>query len=98
MMRLRQPETDFAASDAPLPSDDLARRGLAQFPIVLGGIAAVVNVPGVRSGALKLTGPVIAEIYLGNIRSWPDPALKQLNPDITLPDLAISVVTRSDGS
>jgi phosphate transport system substrate-binding protein len=98
MMRLRQPESDFAASDAPLPSDELTRRGLAQFPIVIGGVAAVVNLPGVRPGTLRLSGPVLADIFLGNIKSWSDPALQQINQGLTLPDMPIAVIHRSDGS
>lgn len=98
MMRLQQPETDFAASDAPIPSDELARRGLAQFPIILGGVVAVVNLPGVRPGALRLTGALLADIHLGMVKSWSDPAVAELNPGLELPDLPITVVHRSDGS
>jgi phosphate transport system substrate-binding protein len=98
IMRLAQPEIDFAASDAPLSPEELAKRGLAQFPIVIGGLAAVVNLDGVQSGQLKLTGDVLAQIYLGKITKWNDPAVVGLNPGISLPDLAISVVHRSDGS
>lgn len=98
MMRLMQPETDFAASDAPLPAAELRRRGLVQFPIVLGGIAPVVNLDGVAPGKLRLTGGLIADIYLGKVRTWADPALKALNPDVALPDLPIAVVHRRDGS
>lgn len=98
IMRLAQPDIDFAASDAPLPPEELAKRDLVQFPIVIGGLAAAVNLDGVQSGRLKLTGDVIARIYLGKIIKWSDPALAELNPDITLPDLPIAVIHRSDGS
>jgi phosphate transport system substrate-binding protein len=98
IMRLAQADVDFAASDAPLPPDELAKRDLAQFPIVIGGLAAVVNLDGVQTGQLKLTGDVLAQIYLGKIVKWNDPALAALNPGISLPDLPIAVVHRSDGS
>lgn len=89
---------DFGASDKPLKPEELAAAGLGQFPDVIGGIVPVVNVDGVGPGQLKLTGPVLADIFLGKIRSWNDPAIKQLNPGLTLPDTKISVVHRSDGS
>ena len=89
---------DFGASDKPLPPDELAQAGLAQFPIVIGGVVPVVNIEGVVPGQLKLTGPVLADIYLGKIQKWNDPALTALNPGLKLGDAAISVVHRSDGS
>jgi phosphate transport system substrate-binding protein len=89
---------DFGASDKPLKPEELAAAGLGQFPDVIGGIVPVVNIDGVGPGQLKLTGPVLADIFLGKIRSWNDPAIKQLNPELTLPDTKISVVHRSDGS
>jgi phosphate transport system substrate-binding protein len=98
VMRLAQPEIDFAASDAPLPPDELSKRGLAQFPLVIGGLAAVHNLDGVDSGAMKLTGDALAQIYLGKIRRWNDPVLVGLNPGLSLPDVPITVVHRSDGS
>jgi phosphate transport system substrate-binding protein len=98
MMRLNQPDVDFAATDAPLPSDELRRRGLVQFPVVMGGIAVVVNLDGVRPGQLRLTGTVLADIFQSKIAKWNDPAIKALNPDVNLPDLKISVVFRKDGS
>ncbi len=98
IMRLAQSDVDFAASDAPLPPEELAKRDLAQFPIVIGGLAAVVNLDGVQSGQLKLTGDVLARIYLGQIARWSDPALASLNTEIELPDLPITVVHRVDGS
>ena len=89
---------DFGATDQPLASDDLAKSNLAQFPIVVGGIVPVVNVQGVSAGKLKLTGPLLADIYAGKVKSWNDPAITQLNPGVNLPGAAISVVHRSDGS
>src|SRR6476660_5767418 len=66
---------DFGATDQPLASDELAKANLAQFPIVIGGIVAVVNLPGFKPGQLKLTGPLLADIYAGKVKSWSDPAI-----------------------
>ena len=89
---------DFGATDQPLASDELAAAGLAQFPIVIGGIVAVVNLPGLNPGQLKLTGPLLADIYAGKVRSWSDPAIVKINPGVKLPGANIAVVHRSDGS
>ncbi|RWL41713.1 MAG: phosphate ABC transporter substrate-binding protein PstS [Mesorhizobium sp.] len=88
----------FGASDAPLKGDELDGTGLAQFPMVMGGIVPVVNLEGVKPGELVLDGPTLADIFLGKITSWDDPAIKKLNPDVKLPSQAIAVVHRSDGS
>jgi len=91
----------FGASDKPLSSQELAsnpKGPLAQFPVVIGGVVPVVNLPGVQPGELRLTGPVIADIYLGKILKWTDPAIVSLNPGVSLPDALITVVHRSDGS
>lgn len=96
--QIKAATVDFGASDAPLSPADLRAAGLAQFPIIVGGIVPVVNLPGIQAGALKLTGPVLADIYLGRIRKWNDPALAKLNPDLKLPEANIYVVHRSDGS
>ncbi|PWR24052.1 phosphate ABC transporter substrate-binding protein PstS [Zavarzinia compransoris] len=98
LMRLAQPETDFAATDAPLTPEELAKRGLVQFPIVMGGIVVVANLDNVGAGQLRLSGPVLADIYLGKIGTWSDPAIKALNPGLELPDAAIAVLHRLDGS
>jgi phosphate transport system substrate-binding protein len=98
VMSLDRPEIDFAATDAPLPPEELSKRGWAQFPIVMGGIAVVANLDDVGAGRLRLSGPVLADIYLGRITKWSDPAIKALNPDIELPDAAIEVLHRLDGS
>lgn len=98
IMRLAQPEVDFAATDAPLSAEEIARRGFAQFPIVMGGIVLVANIDGVGAGELKLSGPVVADIYLGKVTKWSDPAITALNPDLTLPDASIVVLHREDGS
>jgi phosphate transport system substrate-binding protein len=89
---------DFGASDAPLPPADLDKFGLLQFPVVIGGDVPVVNLPGLEPGKLKLTGAVLADIYLGKITKWNDKALVDLNPGVALPDQAIAVIHRSDGS
>jgi len=89
---------DFGASDKPLKPDDLASGGLAMFPTVIGGVVPVMNLPGVKSGQIKLTGPQVADIYRGVIKKWNDPLLARTNPGMTLPNLPITVVHRSDGS
>ncbi|RUU58839.1 phosphate ABC transporter substrate-binding protein PstS [Mesorhizobium sp. M2C.T.Ca.TU.002.02.1.1] len=88
----------FGASDAPLKGEDLDSTGLAQFPMVMGGIVPVVNLEGVKPGELVLDGPTLADIFAGKITNWNDEAIKKLNPDVKLPDQAIAVVHRSDGS
>lgn len=89
---------DFGATDKPLDSKDLAAAGLVQFPLVIGGIVPVVNVPGLKPGQLHLTGPVLADIYAGKIKTWNSPAISKLNPGIKMPGTAVTVVHRSDGS
>lgn len=97
-MRVKDRSVDFGASDVPLQSEELERAGLAQFPIVIGGVVAVANLKGVKAGELRLTGPLLASIYLGEVRNWSDLAIRTLNPDLTLPDAPIVVLHRSDGS
>ncbi len=82
----------------PLKPEELQAAGLAQFPIVIGGVVPVVNVEGIKGGELKLAGPLIADIYLGKVTKWNDPAIANLNPGMKLPDQKITVVHRSDGS
>jgi phosphate transport system substrate-binding protein len=89
---------DFGATDQPLKSDELTKNNLAQFPIVVGGIVPVVNIAGLDAGKLKLTGPVLADIYQGKIKNWNDPAIVKINPGVNLPSAAIAAVHRSDGS
>lgn len=89
---------DFGASDKPLAPEELAQAGLGQFPVVIGGVVPVINVEGVEPGKIKFTGPLLGDLFLGKITRWNDPALAQINPDIKLPDAAITVVHRSDGS
>ena len=88
----------FGATDAPLTGEELDKHGLVQFPMVMGGIVPVVNLDGVNAGDLVIDGPTLAKIFLGEIKTWDDPALKKLNPNIKLPSTAIAVVHRSDGS
>ncbi|NML86837.1 phosphate ABC transporter substrate-binding protein PstS [Polaromonas sp.] len=98
---LRQIEAktvDFGASDAPLKDEELAKKGLMQFPTVVGGVVPVVNIKGIASGQLKLNGQILGDIYLGKITKWTDPAIKALNPTLPLPDAAIAPVRRADGS
>lgn len=96
--QIRAKTVDFGASDKPLKAEELAKDGLIQFPAIMGGVVPVVNVPGVGPGQLRLSGPVLADIYLGKIRKWNDPAIAGLNPGIALPASGIVVVHRSDGS
>ena len=89
---------DFGASDAPLTKEELDKDGLIQFPTVIGGVVPVVNIDGIQPGQLKLDGAALANIYLGKITKWNDPALTALNPGVTLPDAPITTIFRSDGS
>ncbi len=89
---------DFGATDAPLKPEDLEKIGVVQFPTVMGGVLPMLNVPQIESGKLKLDGPTLADIYLGKINKWDDPAIKKLNPDLKLPSQAITVSHRTDGS
>jgi phosphate transport system substrate-binding protein len=88
----------FGASDAPLPGKELDEAGLAQFPMVMGGIVPVVNLDGVKPGELTIDGPTLTKIFLGDIKTWNDPAIKKLNSSVKLPNQAIAIVHRSDGS
>ena len=89
---------DFGATDKPLAPSELAASGLAQFPVAIGGVVPVTNVPGLKPGQLKLSGPVLAAIYLGQIKMWNDANIAKLNPGLKLPAAQISTVHRSDGS
>src|SRR5262252_8116440 len=89
---------DFGASDMPLKPADLEKEDLTQFPMIMGGVVPVVNLQGLQPGQLKLDGKVLAEIYLGKITKWNDPAIAALNSGLKLPDQAIAPVYRSDGS
>jgi phosphate transport system substrate-binding protein len=97
-LRVKDRAVDFGASDMPLESKELASLGLGQFPIVIGGVVVAVNVDGLGSAAIKLTGPLLADVFLGRVTQWSDPAIRALNPAVRLPDARIAVVHRSDGS
>jgi len=96
--RIKAGKVDFGASDMPLDQDELERHGLIQVPMLIGGVAVVVNLPGIKPGDLVFSGAILADLFLGNIRSWADPAIKGLNPDLRLPDRPVIIVHRSDGS
>jgi len=96
--QIKEGTIDFGASDAPMKAEDLAKFGLGQFPVVVGGIVPVVNVAGVQAGQIKLDGATLADIFLGKIKNWNDPKIAALNSGLTLPAGKITVVHRSDGS
>jgi phosphate transport system substrate-binding protein len=96
--QIKAKTVDFGASDMPLKDDELAKDGMVQFPTVIGGVVPVVNIKGITPGQIKLTGQVLGDIYLGKITKWNDAALTALNPGVPLPDAAIAVVRRADGS
>jgi len=96
--QIKAKTVDFGASDAPLKAEELDAAGLMQFPMIMGGVVPVVNLPGLKGGDLKLSSTVLADIFLGKITQWNDKAITALNAGVSLPDTAISVVHRSDGS
>jgi phosphate transport system substrate-binding protein len=96
--QIKAATVDFGSSDAPLKVGDLQASNLAQFPSVMGAVVPVVNIPGMKPGSVKLTGPILADIYMGKITKWNDPSIAAVNPGVTFPDLKITVVHRSDGS
>jgi len=98
LKQIRAKTVDFGASDMPLKDDELAKDGMVQFPTVIGGVVPVVNIQGIQPGQIKLTGQVLGDIYLGKVAKWNDAAITSLNPGVSLPDAAISVVRRADGS
>lgn len=98
IQKIKAGEVDFGASDKPLPSDELKAAGLCQFPVVIGGVVPVVNLPGVSAGTVQFTGQLLADIYMGKLTAWDAPEIKAVNPGLKLPALPITVVHRSDGS
>ena len=96
--QIKAKTVDFGASDAPLKAAELDEAGLLQFPMIMGGVVPVVNVPGIAEGALKLSGTTLANIFLGKINTWNDAAIAKENPGLALPETAITVVYRADGS
>ena len=89
---------DFGASDAPVTPEKLAEKKLLQFPAIIGGVVPIINIKGIDSAQLKLTGDVMARVFLGKITTWSDPEIVELNPNLKLPDAKITVIHRSDGS
>ena len=96
--QIKAETVDFGSSDKPLPPEELAKDGLAQFPSAVGGVVPVVNVAGIEPGKLRLTGSLLADVFLGKVATWNDPAIAALNPGLPLPSSKINVVHRSDGS
>ncbi len=96
--QIRARTVDFGASDMPLKPEDLKKDGLTQFPAIIGGVVPVVNLEGITPGQLKMTGELLADIFLGKVKTWNDPAIVSLNPGVKLPSDPITVVRRSDGS
>jgi phosphate transport system substrate-binding protein len=96
--QIKAATVDFGSSDAPLAPSELEAAGLAQFPSVIGGIVPVVNLEGVAPGGIRFTGELLADIFLGKVNRWNDPAIAALNPGLSLPATRITVVHRSDGS
>lgn len=96
--QIRAKTVTFGASDAPVKGEDLNRDGMVQFPVILGGVVPVINVEGFKPGELRVTGPVLAQIFMGDISNWNDAKLQELNPGKKLPNQSITVVHRADGS
>ncbi len=96
--QIKAKTVDFGATDNPVSFDDLEKDGMVQFPAIIGGIVAVINVEGVKPGQLKLTGDLLAELFSGGIAKWSDKRIVDLNPGVTLPDAPVTVVHRADGS
>jgi phosphate transport system substrate-binding protein len=96
--QIKAKTVDFGASDKPLKAEELDKDGLMQFPAVMGGVVPVINVQGIEAGKLHLTGQALADIFMGKIKKWNDPQIAALNKGAHMPDIAITVVHRSDGS
>jgi phosphate transport system substrate-binding protein len=96
--QIKAKTVDFGASDKPLKPEELAAAGLYQFPTIMGGVVPVVNLPGVQPGQLKLSGALLADIFMGRVLKWNDPRIAALNKGVKLPPLPVTVVHRSDGS
>jgi phosphate transport system substrate-binding protein len=96
--QIRNRTVDFGATDAPLSAERLTENNLLQFPTVMGSVVPIVNIPGIENDQLKLTGPIVADIYLGKITRWNDAQIAAINPGVTLPNLAVAPAYRADGS
>jgi phosphate transport system substrate-binding protein len=95
---IKKSAVDFGTSDMPLKSEELDKLGMAQFPLVIGGVVPVVHVDGIKPGEMRFTGRLLADIFLGNVRTWNHPSIQKVNPDLKLPNMPITVVHRLDGS
>lgn len=98
IQQIKAKTVNFGASDAPLKKEELDAAGLMQFPLIMGGVVPVINVEGIQPGQLKLSGDLLAKIFMGSVKEWNDPAIKALNPDVKIPDMPIAVIHRADGS
>jgi phosphate transport system substrate-binding protein len=96
--QIKAKTVDFGATDAPLKADEVEKEGLVQFPAVIGGVVAVANLNGVNPGDIKLTGDLLAKIFMGSITTWNDKQIKEMNPTVKLPDEYITIIHRADGS
>lgn len=96
--QIKAKTVDFGATDAPLKADEVEKEGLVQFPAVIGGVVAIANLDGVKPGDIKLTGEILAKIFMGSITTWSDKQIKELNPGVKFPDEYITVIHRADGS
>jgi phosphate transport system substrate-binding protein len=95
---IKKSAVDFGASDMPLKPEELDKLGMAQFPLVIGGVVPVIHIDGIKPGEMRFTGRLLADIFLGNVRNWNHPSIQKINPDLKLPNMPISVVHRLDGS
>jgi phosphate transport system substrate-binding protein len=98
LRQIRAKTVTFGASDAPVAGPQLEKDGMVQFPVILGGVVPIANIDGFKQGELKLTGQVLADIFMGTITKWNDPKIAALNPGKNLPNQSITVVHRADGS
>jgi phosphate transport system substrate-binding protein len=96
--QIKAKTVDFGATDAPMSAEDLEKDGLVQFPAIIGGVVAVVNIDGIKPGQIKLSGELLADLFSGVIPKWNDKRIADMNPGVVLPDAAITVVHRADGS
>jgi phosphate transport system substrate-binding protein len=96
--QIKAKTVDFAATDAPMKADEAEKEGLVQFPAVIGGVVAIVNLSGVKPGEIKLSGDLLAKIFMGSITTWNDKQIKEMNPSVKLPEEYITVIHRADGS
>ena len=96
--QIKAKTVDFGATDAPMKADEAEKEGLVQFPAVIGGVVAIVNLSGVKPGEIKLSGDLLAKIFMGSITTWNDKQIKEMNPSVKLPDEYITVIHRADGS